>query len=74
MIAERIPQLQELTPEEKLALSDELWREVTETTPPEEDSELVEKLDERYEEFEKDSSQGVTSDEMKKRFDHNGNG
>lgn len=74
MIAERIPQLQELTPEEKLALSDELWLEVTESTPIEVDTELVEKLNDRYEEFEKDSGMGVSSDEIKERFNRKRNG
>ena len=74
MIAERIPQIQELTLEEKLALSDELWLEATEMTPSEVDSELVDKLNDRYEEFEKDSSLGVSSEEMKKRFHRKRNG
>jgi hypothetical protein len=44
MISETIPQLRELTPEEKLILSDELWREVTCEEPGVPDPELVDKL------------------------------
>ncbi len=72
MIAETIPQLSNLTPEEKLMLSDELWQEVTGEAPGEPDPELVKKLNQRYREFEENPDLGVSAEEMKKRFQRNG--
>ena len=71
MISETIPQLRELTPEEKLALSDELWREVTGEEPGVPDPDLVEKLNRRYAEFEQNPDFGITAEEMKQRFKRN---
>jgi len=72
MIAETIPQLKTLTPEEKLALSDELWREVTGEAPESPDTNLVEKLNQRYGEFEQNPELGIPAGEMKRRFQRNG--
>lgn len=72
MIAETIPQLQQLTPDQKLTLSDELWREVAGESIDAPDSRLIEKLNRRYEEFAEDPDQGVSADEMKCRFKRNG--
>ena len=68
MIAETIPQLKNLTPEEKLILSDELWREVTGGGPEEMDPRLVEKMDLRYKEYLESPGLGISADEMKSRF------
>lgn len=68
MIAETIPQLKNLTPEEKLTLSDELWREVTGASPGEVDPQLVEKMEVRYKEYLDNPSLGVSEDVMKSRF------
>lgn len=72
MIAETIPQLKTLTPEEKLTLSDELWREVTGEDPAATDPNLVEKLNQRYSEFEQNPELGIPADKMKRRFQRNG--
>ena len=72
MVAETIPQLKKLTPEEKLTLSDELWREVTGEDPASPDANLVEKLNQRYGEFEQNPELGIPADEMKRRFQRNG--
>ncbi len=71
MIAETIPQLEKLSPEEKLTLSDELWREVTGDAPGTSDPDLVEKLNERFREFEENPEVGVPAEEMKRRFHRN---
>jgi hypothetical protein len=72
MIAETIPQLKNLTAEEKLTLSDELWREVTGEVPESTDTNLVEKLNQRYGEFEQNPDLGIPAGEMKQRFQRNG--
>jgi hypothetical protein len=68
MIAETIPQLKNLTPEEKLTLSDELWQEVTGTTPEVVDPILVEKMESRYKEYLENPSLGISAKDMKGRF------
>ena len=72
MISETIPQLRELTPEEKLTLSDELWREVTGEEPGTPDPDLVDKLNQRFAEFEQNPELGISADAMKQRFKRNG--
>jgi hypothetical protein len=72
MISETIPQLRDLTPEEKLTLSDELWREVTGEDPVIPDPDLVEKLNPRFAEFEQNPELGTSADDMKRRFKRNG--
>jgi len=72
MISETIPQLRELTPEEKLTLSDELWREVTGEEPVIPDPDLVEKFNRRFAEFEQNPELGTSADDMKQRFKRNG--
>ena len=74
MILESIPQIRNLTPEEKLALSDELWQDVVGESYLETDPDLVSKLQERLSEYQKDPKQAVSSDEMKARFKRNKNG
>lgn len=71
MIAELIPELQKLSLEEKLTLSDELWREVTGAEVGQVDPNLVQKLNRRYEEYVENPDLGISAGEMKRRFNHN---
>ena len=72
MISETIPQLRELSPEEKLTLSDELWREVTGEEPGMPDPDLVEELNQRFAEYDQNPQLGISASEMKQRFQRNG--
>ncbi len=68
MILETIPEIQKLTTEEKLILSDELWRAVVGESSYETDPVVAEKLNERFREYEADPAKAISADEMKRRF------
>jgi putative addiction module component (TIGR02574 family) len=69
MIAERIPEIANLTSEEKLLLANELWADVEQR---QEDIPfnlaVVQLLDQRSEEFKKDPQSAVTWEEFKRRI------
>jgi len=69
MISETIPQLQTLTPEQKLLLSNELWTEVQESMREAggPDSTLVAKVRQRLREHEQHPEDVVTWEEIKAR-------
>ena len=69
MIAERIPELKNLTLEEKLALAGELWDEVlasADTLPPRRDH--VQILEERLAEYKRNPQDVATWEEVKQRI------
>lgn len=69
MIADRIPQLRELSPEEKLTLAGELWSEVAEDTqafPPRSDH--IALLRERLENFRQHPHDVVAWEDLKARI------
>ena len=69
MIADRIPELKNLSAEEKLTLACELWDEIDEHPelfPVREDH--VEILRERLEEYERNPQDTISWDELKKRL------
>ncbi len=70
MIFETIPQLQQLTPEEKLILSNELWTDAQSAlgVAEEVDSALVSKLRQRLCEYEENPADVVSWEEIKSRF------
>jgi len=69
VIAERIPEIANLTAEEKLLLANELWAEVEnrQESIPFNDA-VVQLLDQRSEEFLKDPQSAVTWQEFKRRI------
>ena len=69
MIADRIPQLAELTVEEKLLLANELWDEVErrEKEIPFDDA-VLKLLERRAADFQQDPSSAVTWEEFKRRL------
>lgn len=69
MIAERIPELEKLSTEEKLLLANELWADVEKRQEeiPFNDA-VVELLDRRTAEFHKDPQSAVTWEEFKRRI------
>jgi len=69
MIAERIPELKRLSPEEKLILVGELWEELAarpDSFPPREDH--IELLKERLEHFRKNPADVVAWEQVKARI------
>jgi putative addiction module component (TIGR02574 family) len=69
MIAEKIPGLKSLSPEEKLILVGELWEELAarpETLPPREDH--IKILKERLEQYRRNPSDIVAWEEVKARI------
>ena len=69
MIAEKIPQLQTLSVEEKLLLVEELWDELTALPglfPPRDDH--IKILRERIEAYKEDSSSATAWEEVKRRI------
>jgi len=69
MIGESIAGINDLTTEEKLLLSNELWAEAqAEMDPQITDPQLVQKLRQRLEEYEKDPSAVVSWEEVKQKF------
>jgi len=69
MIAERIPALGHLSPDEKLLLVSELWDQVTaHPTDIPVSQTLLDELDRRMEEFRRDPSMATTWDEAKQRI------
>jgi putative addiction module component (TIGR02574 family) len=69
MIFETIPQLQHLTPEEKLILSNELWADAQDSLHlgKEIDFALVAKLRQRLREYEENPTDVVSWEEIKAR-------
>ena len=70
MISETIPQLQSLTAEEKLILSNELWTEAQESMEQAggPDSALVATVRQRLREYEENPADVVTWEEIKARY------
>ena len=69
MIGESIAGINDLTTEEKLLLSNELWAEVQAKMDPQTtDPQLVQELRQRLEEYEKDPSAVVSWEEVKQKF------
>lgn len=69
MIAERIPELKKLSPEEKLILVGELWEELAadpDSFPPRDD--LIELLKERREHYRKNPGDVRSWEEVKARI------
>jgi putative addiction module component (TIGR02574 family) len=69
MIAEKIPELKNLSPDEKLILVGELWDELA--APPASvpvTPEQIAELDRRMEEYRRDPSQVTTWEAIKKRI------
>lgn len=69
MIAEQIPDVSKLSIQEKWELANELWTEVEERQDDLPVSpEIIEIVERRFEEFERDPSTAITLDEFKRRF------
>lgn len=68
MIVEEYPELQQLSPERKLALAAELFEDVTDCTAEEPDPEIIKLLENRLAEYEKDPSSGSPWSEVKARI------
>ncbi|MEM8955595.1 MAG: addiction module protein [Verrucomicrobiota bacterium] len=68
MIVEQYPELQELSPERKLALAAELFEDATECIAEQPDPEIIKLLDERLKQYEKDPSSGSPWEEVKARI------
>ena len=68
MIAETIPGLENLSAEQKLLLSAELWEEVTGIVDDARDEAIHALLKKRWEEFEANPSSGGTWEELRDRF------
>jgi putative addiction module component (TIGR02574 family) len=69
MIAERIPELKRLSPEEKLILVSELWKELAtqpDSFPPREDH--IELLKERLEHYRKNPADVIAWEQVKARI------
>lgn len=68
MIVEQYPELQQLSPERKLALAAELFEDATDCTTEQPDPEIIKLLDERLAEHEKNPSAGSPWSEVKARI------
>lgn len=68
MIAETIPQIKDLTTEQKLLLAAELWDEAAnEQTIWETDPAFITSLEKQLEEYRRDPSAGLTWEQVKAR-------
>ncbi|MEM9017436.1 MAG: addiction module protein [Verrucomicrobiota bacterium] len=68
MILERFPELASLSIEEKQTLFEELGREIAASDNGEPDPEIVQMLEERWKEHEKDPSKAVTLEDFRQRI------
>ncbi|MCB1237163.1 MAG: addiction module protein [Verrucomicrobiae bacterium] len=68
MIVEEFPEIEQLSPDRKLALAAELFEGVTDCAPEDADPEIVRLLEERLAEYEKNPSSGSPWGEVKARI------
>lgn len=68
MIVEQLPEVQNLSPERKLALAAELFESVMDCGAEEPDPEIVKLLEERLEEFSENPDSGAAWTEVKARI------
>ncbi len=68
MIVDEFPELQQLSPERKLALAAELFEGATDGATENPDPEIVKLLDDRHQEYENNSESGSPWSEVKARI------
>jgi putative addiction module component (TIGR02574 family) len=68
VIAERIPQIATLSPQEKRTLMNELWEELEQTVGGGSDPEIVALLERRWQQYESDPASAVTLEEFRERL------
>lgn len=68
MIVDEYPELQRLSPERKLTLAAELFKDVTDCQAENPDPEIIKFLDDRLAEYEKDPSSGSPWRDVKARI------
>jgi len=70
MIADKVPGIQTLSPQEKLLLANELWDQVeADQSDQPAHAAIIELLDQRFADFQRDPSTAVRWEDFKSRID-----